>query len=55
MDEQLELEARIQQEMAGSADFVEGAMAFVREAPGALLGQLEPPRGKRHQARPVRA
>lgn len=31
MDEQLELEARIQQEMAGSADFVEGAMAFVQK------------------------
>jgi 2-(1,2-epoxy-1,2-dihydrophenyl)acetyl-CoA isomerase len=28
MDEQLELEARIQQEMAGSADFLEGALAF---------------------------
>jgi 2-(1,2-epoxy-1,2-dihydrophenyl)acetyl-CoA isomerase len=28
MDEQLELEARIQQEMAGSADFIEGALAF---------------------------
>jgi len=34
MEEQLELEARIQQEMAGSADFVEGAMAFAeRRAP----------------------
>lgn len=31
MDEQLELEARIQQEMAGSADFVEGAMAFIQK------------------------
>lgn len=31
MEEQLELEARIQQEMAGSADFVEGAMAFVQK------------------------
>jgi 2-(1,2-epoxy-1,2-dihydrophenyl)acetyl-CoA isomerase len=31
MDEQLELEARIQQEMAGSEDFVEGAMAFVQK------------------------
>ena len=29
MEEQLELEAQIQQEMAGSNDFVEGAMAFV--------------------------
>ncbi|MGH2864905.1 MAG: enoyl-CoA hydratase/isomerase family protein [Solirubrobacteraceae bacterium] len=31
MAEQLELEARIQQEMAGSADFLEGAMAFVEK------------------------
>ena len=29
MEEQLELEAQIQQEMAGSNDFLEGAMAFV--------------------------
>ena len=29
MDEQLELEAQIQQEMAGSDDFLEGAMAFI--------------------------
>jgi 2-(1,2-epoxy-1,2-dihydrophenyl)acetyl-CoA isomerase len=28
MAEQLELEAQIQQEMAGSDDFLEGAMAF---------------------------
>jgi 2-(1,2-epoxy-1,2-dihydrophenyl)acetyl-CoA isomerase len=28
MDAQLELEARIQQEAAGSADFVEGVTAF---------------------------
>jgi 2-(1,2-epoxy-1,2-dihydrophenyl)acetyl-CoA isomerase len=33
MDEQLELEAKIQQEMAGSDDFVEGAMAFVQKRP----------------------
>ena len=33
MDEQLELEARIQQEMAESGDFVEGAMAFVEKRP----------------------
>ena len=31
MDEQLELEAHIQQEMAGSADFLEGAIAFVEK------------------------
>ena len=46
MAEQLELEARIQREMSGSEDFLEGAMAFVREAPGALLGALENPRAK---------
>jgi 2-(1,2-epoxy-1,2-dihydrophenyl)acetyl-CoA isomerase len=33
MDEQLELEAQIQQEMAGSADFVEGAIAFAEKRP----------------------
>jgi 2-(1,2-epoxy-1,2-dihydrophenyl)acetyl-CoA isomerase len=31
MDEQLELEAQIQQEMAGSDDFVEGAVAFMEK------------------------
>jgi 2-(1,2-epoxy-1,2-dihydrophenyl)acetyl-CoA isomerase len=31
MEEQLELEARIQQEMAGSEDFVEGALAFIQK------------------------
>jgi 2-(1,2-epoxy-1,2-dihydrophenyl)acetyl-CoA isomerase len=31
MDEQLELEAQIQREMAGSDDFLEGAMAFVQK------------------------
>jgi 2-(1,2-epoxy-1,2-dihydrophenyl)acetyl-CoA isomerase len=31
MAEQLELEAQIQREMAGSEDFVEGAMAFVQK------------------------
>jgi len=31
MEEQLELEASIQQEMAASADFLEGAMAFVEK------------------------
>ncbi len=30
MDEQLELEARLQQESAGSADFIEGATAFAQ-------------------------
>jgi 2-(1,2-epoxy-1,2-dihydrophenyl)acetyl-CoA isomerase len=31
MAEQLELEATIQQEMASSDDFVEGALAFVQK------------------------
>jgi 2-(1,2-epoxy-1,2-dihydrophenyl)acetyl-CoA isomerase len=31
MDEQLELEAQIQREMAGSEDFVEGALAFLQK------------------------
>jgi 2-(1,2-epoxy-1,2-dihydrophenyl)acetyl-CoA isomerase len=38
MEEQLELEARIQQEMAGSADFVEGAMAFAEKRPARFSG-----------------
>ncbi|TMK27022.1 MAG: enoyl-CoA hydratase, partial [Actinobacteria bacterium] len=38
MEEQLELEASIQQEMAGSGDFVEGAMAFVEKRPARFSG-----------------
>jgi len=38
MDEQLELEAQIQQEMAGSEDFVEGAMAFVERRQARFSG-----------------
>ncbi len=38
MEEQLELEAQIQQEMAGSDDFVEGAMAFVQKRPARFSG-----------------
>ncbi len=38
MEEQLELEARVQQEMAGSSDFVEGAMAFAEKRPARFSG-----------------
>jgi 2-(1,2-epoxy-1,2-dihydrophenyl)acetyl-CoA isomerase len=38
MAEQLELEARIQQEMAGSADFMEGAMAFLEKRAARFRG-----------------
>jgi 2-(1,2-epoxy-1,2-dihydrophenyl)acetyl-CoA isomerase len=38
MEEQLELEARIQQEMANSDDFVEGAMAFAQKRPASFAG-----------------
>jgi 2-(1,2-epoxy-1,2-dihydrophenyl)acetyl-CoA isomerase len=38
MDEQLELEAQIQQEMAGSEDFLEGALAFVQKRPARFSG-----------------
>jgi 2-(1,2-epoxy-1,2-dihydrophenyl)acetyl-CoA isomerase len=39
MAEQLELEADIQQEMAGSDDFVEGVTAFVQKRQAAFGGQ----------------
>jgi 2-(1,2-epoxy-1,2-dihydrophenyl)acetyl-CoA isomerase len=38
MPEQLELEARVQQEMAGSEDFVEGAMAFAQKREARFSG-----------------
>jgi 2-(1,2-epoxy-1,2-dihydrophenyl)acetyl-CoA isomerase len=38
MDEQLELEARIQREMSQSKDFLEGAMAFVEKRPPRFTG-----------------
>lgn len=38
LGEQLELEATIQAEMAGSGDFVEGAMAFVQKRQAAFKG-----------------
>jgi 2-(1,2-epoxy-1,2-dihydrophenyl)acetyl-CoA isomerase len=39
MAEQLELEAQIQQEMAGSDDFVEGATAFIQKRPPQFSGR----------------
>jgi 2-(1,2-epoxy-1,2-dihydrophenyl)acetyl-CoA isomerase len=39
MEEQLELEAKIQQEMAESEDFLEGARAFVEKRPARFSGQ----------------
>ncbi len=39
LDEQLELEAAVQQEMAGSADFAEGVGAFLAKRPAAFTGR----------------
>ena len=39
MAEQLELEARIQQEMSGNEDFLEGALAFVEKRPARFAGR----------------
>jgi 2-(1,2-epoxy-1,2-dihydrophenyl)acetyl-CoA isomerase len=39
MDEQLELEAQIQREMAGSDDFLEGAMAFAERRDARFSGR----------------
>jgi 2-(1,2-epoxy-1,2-dihydrophenyl)acetyl-CoA isomerase len=38
MDEQLELEAQIQREMASSSDFLEGALAFAEKRPARFAG-----------------
>jgi 2-(1,2-epoxy-1,2-dihydrophenyl)acetyl-CoA isomerase len=39
IDEQLDLEARTQQEMAGSEDFVEGTMAFLEKRQARFSGR----------------
>ncbi len=39
MAEQLELEARLQHEMATTQDFVEGATAFVEKRPARFTGR----------------
>jgi 2-(1,2-epoxy-1,2-dihydrophenyl)acetyl-CoA isomerase len=39
MDEQLELEAQIQREMAASEDFLEGAVAFAQKRPARFAGR----------------
>jgi 2-(1,2-epoxy-1,2-dihydrophenyl)acetyl-CoA isomerase len=39
MDDQLELEAQVQREMAGSDDFVEGVTAFLQKRPAEFKGR----------------
>jgi 2-(1,2-epoxy-1,2-dihydrophenyl)acetyl-CoA isomerase len=39
MEQQLELEARLQQEMAGTQDFVEGVSAFLQKRPASFTGR----------------
>ena len=44
MEQQLELEARIQQEMAASGDFMEGVQAFLGKRPPSSRGRDHRPR-----------
>jgi len=39
MREQLDLEAQLQQEMAGSEDFIEGVTAFMQKRPASFSGR----------------
>src|SRR5215218_3023120 len=39
LEEQLELEASLQEQMAGSADFVEGVQAFIEKRPARFTGE----------------
>ena len=39
LDEQLELEASLQDELAGSADFPEGVQAFLEKRPARFSGE----------------